>query len=97
MPEPPSPLKPLREEHLRWEQPGWAVNPGAALTARVTLQTSLSGRTRKSESLGSPFGIERPEIHRHPLLEAGMWPHLRVCIVYESEVKCLHRMVGRFR
>lgn len=76
------------------------VNSGAALTVCVTLRTSLSGRTQESESLAwwqnQPFGIERPEMHQHPLPEAGTLPHLRAFMVYEPGVKCLCSMVEGF-
>lgn len=72
----------------------------------VTPQTSLSGGTQESESLGWrenwSFGIGSPKMQQcacYLLPEAMTWSHLRLCIVYEPEVKCFHRMaeglVGR--
>lgn len=72
----------------------------------VTPQTSLSGGTQESESLGWrenwSFGMESPKMQQcacYLLPEAVTWSHLRLCIVYESGVKCFHRMaeglVGR--
>lgn len=53
VPELPSPLKPLREARAPDAGTiGMAAHSGAALIVCVTLQTSLSWGTRKSESLG---------------------------------------------